>query len=68
MINKIENPVLKQIWEDRYKKNGETLDENYRRVANYVGADTKDKNDFYNVMNEGLFYPAGKNKPCDIIL
>jgi len=56
----IENIVLKQIWEDRYKKNGETLDENLRRVANYIGSDAKDKTNFYNVMNKGLFFPAGR--------
>ena len=56
----INNIVLKQIWEDRYRKNGETLDENLQRVANYIGEDSKDKFNFYNVMNKGLFFPAGR--------
>ncbi len=56
----IKNKVLYSIWEDRYRKNGETIDDNIRRVANYIGNNEMEQKDFYNVMNEGLFLPAGR--------
>ena len=59
-MNEIHNPVLKGIWEDRYQKNGETLEENYRRVAKYIAQDSKEEEDFYHVISEGLFLPAGR--------
>ena len=60
MLNVIENPVLKKIWEDRYQKNGETLDGNYHRVAKYIANNENEENEFYNVISEGLFLPAGR--------
>lgn len=54
------NEIIKKIWQDRYRKNGETLNENLWRVANYCGKNEQEKNDFYNVMDNGLFFPAGR--------
>ena len=34
-MNDIKNEVLRGIWEDRYRKNGETLEENFQRLAKY---------------------------------
>lgn len=59
-MNTITNPVLKKIWEDRYQKNGETLDDNYRRVSNYIARDNDEAQEFYNVISDGLFLPAGR--------
>ena len=59
-MNVITNPVLKTIWEDRYQKNGETLEENYRRVAKYIAKDKVEEEEFYHVISEGLFLPAGR--------
>lgn len=56
----ISNVALKQIWQDRYQKNGETYDENLRRVANYIGQNDEERNEFYEVMSKGLFFPAGR--------
>ena len=60
MLNVIENTVLKKIWEDRYQKNGETLDGNYHRVAKYIANNENEENEFYNVISEGLLLPAGR--------
>lgn len=56
----IKNPVLKNIWKDRYRKNDETLKGNFRRVADYIASNDKEKEEFFNVMSEGLFFPAGR--------
>ena len=56
----ITNPVLKQIWKERYQKNGETLEGNLRRVAHYIGENEKEENNFFNVMVNGYFFPAGR--------
>lgn len=57
---KITNPILKQIWEDRYKKGNETIDDNIKRVAKYISKNDKEEQEFFNVMNQGLFFPAGR--------
>jgi ribonucleotide reductase alpha subunit len=57
---KIDNQVLNGIWKDRYSKNGENIDENLHRVANYIGSTIQEKSDFFNVMDKGLFFPAGR--------
>lgn len=59
-MNDIKNPVLYKIWEDRYRKNNESLDDNYRRVAKYVAHNSNEEKDFYEVISEGLFLPAGR--------
>ena len=56
----ITNKISQQIWEDRYRKNNETLEDNLKRVANYIATNKEEYEQFYNVMNEGLFYPAGR--------
>ncbi|HFD2052127.1 TPA: adenosylcobalamin-dependent ribonucleoside-diphosphate reductase [Clostridium perfringens] len=56
----IKNEVLYNIWADRYRKNGETIDENIRRVAKHIGNNEIEQEEFYNVMDKGLFLPAGR--------
>lgn len=57
---KFKNEILEQIWEDRYSKNGETLDENFKRVAKFISNNKKEERDFYDVMSNVLFLPAGR--------
>jgi len=40
----IKNPVLKEIWEDRYKKGDETIQDNIQRVLDFV---IRDKNEHH---------------------
>ena len=54
------NEVIESIWDDRYRKNGETLDGNLHRVAKFCSKNKKEEEQFYNIMNEGLFYPGGR--------
>lgn len=56
----IKNPISYNIWEDRYSKNNETIEENLYRVAKYCSNNEKEKQDFYNIMDKGLFFPAGR--------
>lgn len=58
---KFTNVISEQVWRDRYCKNGETYDEQMQRVAKNASLDeAKEYNDFYRVINEGLFFPAGR--------
>ena len=59
-MNEIKNEVLKGIWEDRYRKNNESLEDNYWRVANYIANTDQERKDFFHVISEGLFLPAGR--------
>jgi len=54
------NEILENIWKDRYCKNNETLDENFQRVAKYCASNEEEKKEFYNVMKQRLFFPAGR--------
>lgn len=56
----IKNDISYQIWQDRYQKNNETVSENIKRVANFCGNDDKERQEFYKVMDEGRFFPAGR--------
>jgi ribonucleoside-diphosphate reductase alpha chain len=56
----INNPVSYKIWEDRYKKGDETLTENLLRVANYCSTSDEEYEEFYKVMNNTYFLPAGR--------
>ena len=56
----IKNEALKQIWSDRYKKNNETIEDNIRRVAKYCSNNTEQEQKFFHIMNNGLFFPAGR--------
>ena len=56
----ITNKVSKQIWEDRYKKGNETFEDNLKRVAKYIASNDEEYKEFYRIMNEGLFFPAGR--------
>lgn len=57
---KFTNPISKKTWEDRYKKNGETIEENFRRVAKFVATTPAEEEDFFWVMSNGLFYGGGR--------
>lgn len=57
---KIENPVLKQIWEDRHSKNGENLEQTFRRVSKYVATNKEEEEDFFWLMSNGYGIPAGR--------
>lgn len=54
------NEILENIWKDRYQKNGETLDDNFRRVAKYIAKNEAEENEFYEIMSNVLFLPAGR--------
>lgn len=54
------NEILEGIWKDRYRKNNETLDENFKRVAEYVSTNESEKEMFYSIMKDVLFLPAGR--------
>lgn len=54
------NEILENIWKDRYQKNNETLDDNFRRVAKYISKTEKEEEEFYDVMKNILFLPAGR--------
>ena len=56
----IKNPVLKEIWKDRYQKNNETIQENIERVASYIATNSDEFEQFYDVMSNGYFLPAGR--------
>lgn len=54
------NEILENIWKDRYRKNNESLDDNFRRVAKYISKTIEEEEEFYNVMKSILFLPAGR--------
>lgn len=61
------NEVYEQIWKDRYRKYEERYKENLCRVANFVSNAEKSAEDiaywakiFFEIMYEGLFFPAGR--------
>ena len=54
------NEIFQHIWEDRYQKNGETLDGNIKRVAEYCAKDPDDAVKFSRIMREGKFFPGGR--------
>lgn len=54
------SPVFEQIWEDRYKKGGESFRGNLRRVAVTCARTTEERDDFYELMTSGKFFPGGR--------
>lgn len=60
MLIDIKNPVLKNIWQDRYQKNNESIQENIKRVAKYIATNSDEYQSFYDVMSNGYFLPAGR--------
>lgn len=54
------NETSEEIWKDRYRKNNETLQENFSRVAKFCAKDSKEEEDFLHLMNDGYFFPAGR--------
>lgn len=56
----IKNEVLFQIYKDRYQKNNESIDETLWRVATYCANNDDETEEFYELMNNGLFFPAGR--------
>ncbi len=58
---KITNPISEQVWQDRYSKGGETLDENLSRVAKFCAAgNTEDYKKFKYIFDEALFFLGGR--------
>lgn len=60
MTMTIKNINSREIWEDRYQKNGETLDEQINRIASCVANNENEKKNFIKIMSDGLFFPAGR--------
>ena len=54
------NETSEEIWKDRYRKNEETLQENFRRVAKFCAKDAEEEETFFELMNNGYFFPAGR--------
>lgn len=54
------NPISEQIWKDRYQHNDETLDENIKRVAEYMANEPWESEQFEEAMRNGEFFPAGR--------
>lgn len=54
------NAILENIWKDRYRKNKETLSDNFNRVAAYCGNGDDETKEFYDVMKNRKFFPAGR--------
>lgn len=57
---KFNNETSKSVWNDRYKKNNETLEENFRRVAKFCAKTPEEEEQFFDLMDKGYFYPAGR--------
>ena len=57
---RFENEIIENIWKDRYCKNNETLEGNFHRVAKFCAKNEEEEKAFYDVMNKGLFFPAGR--------
>lgn len=54
------NEILEGIWNDRYRKNNETFDENLKRVASYCSKNKTEEEDFFDLMKKRYFFPAGR--------
>jgi ribonucleotide reductase alpha subunit len=54
------NMVFEKTWADRYKKNDETVEDNLKRVAGHCAKTEQEAVDFYHLMNNGEFFPAGR--------
>lgn len=54
------NEIIENIWKDRYRKNEETLEDNFRRVAKFCATNADEEEAFYHMLCEGLFFPAGR--------
>lgn len=54
------NESIERLWEDRYQKNGETVEGNLRRVAKFCSKTREEENLFFEMMWNGLFFPAGR--------
>lgn len=57
---KFTNPISEKTWKDRYKKNGESVEENFHRVAKFIAFNEQEEEDFFWVMANGLFYGGGR--------
>lgn len=57
---KFNNIVSKMVWNDRYRKNGESLEEGLKRVADTIATNEQQAREFYEVMDKAQFFPAGR--------
>lgn len=60
MIFDFNNAISEKTWKDRYQKNGESLQENFKRVAQFVANNKVEEEFFYEIMNQGLFFGGGR--------
>lgn len=60
MSNYFVNEVFENIWKDRYRKNNETVEENFQRVASFISQTEEDEKKFLSLMKKGYFFPAGR--------
>jgi ribonucleoside-diphosphate reductase alpha chain len=54
------NEAIENVWADRYRKNNESLDNNYHRVSKHCSKNEEEENNFYSVMKNREFFPAGR--------
>lgn len=54
------NEHSENTWKDRYKKNNESVEGNFRRVAAFAAKNKEEEKEFFMVMDKGYFYPAGR--------
>lgn len=54
------NEIIANIWKDRYCKNDESIEGNFHRVADFCGITDHEREEFFQVMNKGLFFPGGR--------
>lgn len=54
------NEVIENIWKDRYRKNGESLNDNFRRVAKLAAKTPQQEEEFYEMLSEGRAFPGGR--------
>ena len=59
-ISHFVNKVLESIWSERYRKNGESYEENLRRVAKFCATSEQEERNFYELMLSGKFFPGGR--------
>ena len=57
---KFVNESVENLWKDRYRKGDETLEGNLRRVAKFCSTNKAEEDEFFSVMWNGLFFPAGR--------
>lgn len=61
MILEFNNPISEKVWEDRYRKEGESVSDHLWRVAKYIYPNNKvQAQNLYDAMNQGCFILGGR--------